>query len=417
MTSAVPSVPDPQLLAASYQAVRAFTMQLAAPLSAEDCMVQSMPDVSPTKWHLAHTSWFFEHFLLREFLSGYRVFDERFGYLFNSYYYQVGQMHRRPERGFLSRPALAEVMAYREHVDEHMQRLLSEADAEVRRRTVLGLNHEQQHQELILTDIKHVFSCNPLKPAYREREDTVAGSSPPLRFIEVPAGVQRIGHEGEGFAYDNESPVHEVMIQPAVIANRLVTNGEYREFIRDGGYRRPEFWLSQGWSTVQEQGWQRPLYWNEDLSAEFTLAGMREIRDDAPVCHVSYFEADAFARWADARLPREAEWEAWARGCELGGNFADSGALHPQPASGDGKLQVFGDAWEWTMSAYSAYPGYRPDDGALGEYNGKFMCGQYVLRGGSCATHSTHIRPTYRNFFYPADRWQFSGIRLARDAA
>src|SRR5690606_5547664 len=331
MTSAVPSVPDPQLLAASYQAVRAFTMQLAAPLSAEDCMVQSMPDVSPTKWHLAHTSWFFEHFLLHEFLPGYRVFDERFGYLFNSYYYQVGQMHRRPERGFLSRPALAEVMAYREHVDEHMQRLLSEADAEVRRRTVLGLNHEQQHQELILTDIKHVFSCNPLKPAYREREDTVAGSPPPLRFIEVPAGVQRIGHEGEGFAYDNESPVHEVMIQPAVIANRLVTNGEYREFIRDGGYRRPEFWLSQGWSTVQEQGWQRPLYWNEDLSAEFTLAGMREIRDDAPVCHVSYFEADAFARWADARLPREAEWEAWARGCELGGNFADSGALHPQP--------------------------------------------------------------------------------------
>lgn len=401
-----------------FDAVRKFTLELVQTLETEDFVVQSMPDVSPAKWHLAHTTWFFENFLLRERLAGYPVFHERFGFLFNSYYYQVGKMHRRAERGLLSRPTVAEVMAYRKHVDEHMHQLLQDADEDSALAALieLGINHEQQHQELLLTDIKHVFSCNPLLPAFRQLPAAAQVSAPTLHFVRGPDGVQRIGHAGDAFAYDNEGPAHEVLLQPYAIANRPVTNGEFRDFIADGGYRKPELWLSEGWATVQERQWDRPLYWDESLQFEFTLGGVREINPHAPVAHVSYFEADAYARWADLRLPLEAEWECWAADCAIKGNFVDTGRFHPSPADeGNGRLQVFGDVWEWTMSPYMAYPGFRASANAIGEYNGKFMCNQFVLRGGSCATHSSHIRHTYRNFFYPADRWQFSGIRLAKD--
>lgn len=412
-------------LAARYRAVRAFTIALTNSLEPEDFVVQSMPEASPVKWHLAHTSWFFEEFLLREMLPGYRVFHDRYGFLFNSYYYQVGKMHRRAERGLLTRPPLHEVIAYREYVDAHMLRLIPEfrENDEMAARLVLGLNHEQQHQELLLTDIKHLFSLNPLKPAFRDLElaGPAASPAPELRFIDGLSGVQPVGHQGTGFAYDNEGPAHAVLLHPHAIANRAVTNGEFRAFVEDGGYRRPALWLSDGWARVQEQQWERPLYWQDDLASEFTLGGVCEIDPHAPVSHVSYFEADAFARWAGARLSTEFEWESWSADCPVEGNFVDGHRLHPAPVDlsqamrSDGKLQVFGDVWEWTASPYAAYPGYTPSAGAIGEYNGKFMCNQFVLRGGSCATHSTHIRTTYRNFFYPGDRWQFSGIRLARD--
>lgn len=405
-------------LAERFTAVRQFTVELVSTLEAEDFVAQSMPEVSPAKWHLAHTSWFFENFILRESMPGYGIFHERYGYLFNSYYWKVGKMHRRAERGLLTRPTVREVMAYREHVDENMLQLLAKAgdDSALQGLVMLGLNHEQQHQELLLTDIKHVFSCNPLLPELRNLPVAATAAAPELRFIEGRDGVQVVGHHSGGFSYDNEGPPHEVLLHPHALANRLVTNSEFREFINDGGYRQPEWWMSDGWTIVQQQEWQRPLYWEESLQFEYTLGGPREMDPNAPVSHVSYFEADAYARWAGCRLPLEAEWETWAAECDLRGNFVDSGLLHPAPAvKTDGKLQVFGDVWEWTASAYSAYPGFRASPNALGEYNGKFMCNQFVLRGGSCATHSTHIRPTYRNFFYPGDRWQFSGIRLAKD--
>jgi|SRR5690348_6844965 len=405
-----------------YRRVREATQALCATLAPEDTVVQSMPDASPAKWHLAHTTWFFEQFLLAHFDPGYRRFHDGWDFLFNSYYQTVGPMHARPQRGLLTRPTLDEINAYRAHVDEAMVELLRRqgGDSELMARVTLGLNHEQQHQELLLTDIQHLFSLNPLQPAFRDVSPAPAAATMPLRFMTGRQDIAEIGYAGEGFAYDNETPRHRELLHPHAIANRCVTNAEFREFIDDGGYRNPALWLSEGWDTVQRERWLHPLYWDDALETTFTLGGRRAIEASAPVCHVSFFEADAFARWAGARLPTEAEWEVTAQGLSVEGNFADSGALRALPARTQGgpgqPLQMFGDVWEWTSSPYVGYPGYRPAAGALGEYNGKFMCGQWVLRGGSCATPAGHVRASYRNFFYPAARWQFSGIRLARDA-
>ncbi|HSQ68993.1 MAG TPA: ergothioneine biosynthesis protein EgtB [Steroidobacteraceae bacterium] len=404
-----------------YRTVRQTSLEIAAALEIEDQVVQSMPDVSPTKWHLGHTSWFFEEFLLGPRVPGYRPFDERFGYLFNSYYESVGPRHARPCRGLLTRPTLREVLRYRAHVDEHMTRLVEniETDSEVWPLVELGLNHEQQHQELMLTDLKHVLSCNPLEPAYRSdlEPSATAGAATPMGWIAFGEGLREIGTDGEAaFCFDNETPRHREWLEAFELADRLVTNAEYLEFIRAGGYRQPTLWLSDGWSVVQQQHWSHPLYWSDDLATEFTLAGRRSLDPAAPVCHLSYFEADAFARWAAARLPTEAEWETAAAGLPVEGNLMDRDALRPLPAAaGTGLRQMFGDVWEWTRSPYGPYPGFRPAAGAIGEYNGKFMCSQFVLRGGSCATPADHIRPGYRNFFYPHSRWQFTGLRLARD--
>ena len=402
-------------LACEYARVRSLTLDLCRTLAPEDTVVQSMPDVSPTKWHLAHVTWFFERFLLEHFDTDYRRFNEAYDYLFNSYYYSVGQMHARPQRGLLARPTLQEVRDYREHVDAAMAALLADRgdDAELEQRLVLGLNHEQQHQELLLTDIKHVFSCNPMQPAVNSAlpvpETAGAGD---YSYVRGVAGVQLVGHAGDGFCFDNETPRHEVLLQDHELGARLVTNGEFRDFIRAGGYRDSGLWLSDGWAAVNARGWSRPLYWGDDLDSEFTLGGVRELDAGAPVCHVSYYEADAFARWAGARLPTEFEWELAAREQEVAGNLMDAG--YWQPAAGGGH-QFFGDVWEWTSSPYGPYPGFTPLEGALGEYNGKFMCNQVTVRGGSCVTAADHMRPTYRSFFYPDARWQFLGIRLARD--
>jgi ergothioneine biosynthesis protein EgtB len=411
-------------LAERYAAVRAFTESLTAGLAPEDMVVQSMPDVSPTKWHLAHTSWFFEQFVLVQHVRGYEPFHPTYLYLFNSYYQQAGERHCRDQRGYISRPTVAEVMAYRRHVDEQMSRLLRETDpariATVEPLVTLGLHHEQQHQELLLTDIKHVFSVNPLRPVYRNDAARQAhGPARSLGWIAFEGGLREIGHAGGGFAYDNEGPRHRQFLEPFELADRLTTNGEYLEFMEDGGYRRPELWLSLGWAAVQENGWTEPFYWERRDGAWmiFTLGGMREVDPAEPVCHLSYFEADAFARWAGARLPTEAEWEVAAASVAVEGNFVDEDRFHPVAApAASGLRQMYGDVWEWTASAYTPYPGFRPAEGAVGEYNGKFMCNQLVLRGGSCATSRSHIRPTYRNFFPPEATWQFTGMRLARDA-
>ena len=411
-------------LAERYRSVRSLSAALCETLVPEDYVIQSMPDVSPTKWHLAHTSWFFETFVLGPAIPDYRPFHPDFSYLFNSYYNAVGERHCRPRRGLVSRPTVEETYRYREYVDRWMLDLLEDADSDRLRGLTpvitLGLNHEQQHQELMLTDIKHVFTMNPLRPVYRERLIPASHDVAPLRWVSFPEGIYWIGHEGGGFAFDNEGPRHREFLQPFALASRLVTNGEYLAFIEDGGYERPEFWLSAGWSTVQEQGWKAPFYWewHDGNWMMMTLSGMRSVEPSEPVCHVSYFEADAYAQWAGARLPTEAEWEVAATGIPMEGNFVEHGRYHPLPAppAEDGELtQMFGDVWEWTHSAYSPYPGYKPLPGALGEYNGKFMCNQYVLRGGSCATSSSHIRRTYRNFFPPDACWQFTGIRLASD--
>jgi len=408
-------------VATAYERVRRASVDLIGPLSPEDCVVQSMPDASPAKWHLAHTTWFFEQFVLQPAAPDYRVFDPRFGFLFNSYYEAVGPRHARPERGLLTRPALDEVLDYRALVDEQMARLLSgsHAPAAIEELVELGLNHEQQHQELLLTDIKHALSRNPLEPAYRAARGLQGDEAAvPGRWLRQRDGLVDIGAEPGGeFCFDNELPRHPVWLQPHSLASRAVTNGEYVEFIRAGGYEEPRHWLSEGWDTVQRQGWRHPLYWSPDLASEFTLEGRRELRPAEPVCHVSFYEADAYARWAGARLPTEAEWEAAATALPGHGNYADpSGNLHPRPArSSAGLVQMYGDVWEWTSSAYGPYPGYRPAAGALGEYNGKFMCSQMVLRGGSCATPAGHVRASYRNFFHPWSRWQFTGLRLARD--
>ncbi|HXP27282.1 MAG TPA: ergothioneine biosynthesis protein EgtB [Steroidobacteraceae bacterium] len=405
-----------------YREVRAATVALALPLSDADATVQSMPDASPAKWHLAHTTWFFESMVLTADSSNYKAFDERFNFLFNSYYESVGARQPRPLRGLLTRPTLAEVLAYRDYVDSAIAQLLQRSPAEGLLKVIeLGCHHEQQHQELLLTDILHLFAQNPLRPAYRESVPL------PVELIDrsqtyrgFPGGLVDIGHPGPSFAFDCEGPRHTVRIEPYRLSDRLVTNGEWAEFIADGGYRNPLLWLSDGWATVRSEAWSAPLYW-EARDGEFwsmTLRGAQPIDPDAPVTHVSYFEADAFATWASRRLPTEAEWEAAAQNLAVAGNFVNSGRLRPRPApQATGELrQMFGDVWEWTRSAFLPYPRFRPMEGALGEYNGKFMSGQFVLRGGSCVTPEDHVRATYRNFFAPNARWQFSGLRLAEDA-
>lgn len=407
-------------LACRYTRIREASLGICSPLEVEDYVVQSMPDASPAKWHLAHTSWFFEQFLLKPLLSGYPSFQEGFEYLFNSYYQAVGPMHQRPERGLLTRPTVKEVLAYRKHVNEHMLRLLdsrAEDDDQLVPLVTLGLNHEQQHQELLLTDIKHLLSRNPLLPAYRKPQPAKeVCASTAMNFHTFEGGVREIGATGKHFCFDNETPRHRTLVEPYALGDRLVTNAEYLEFVRDDGYRRAEFWLSDGWHTVNQEGWARPLYWTPSLDAEFTLRGLQALDATAPVCHLSYYEADAFARWAHARLPTETEWELAAESLPVRGNLLKSDVLRPMSAADQqGMKQMFGDVWEWTASPYVAYPGYRPLAGALGEYNGKFMCNQLVLRGGSCVTPADHVRATYRNFFYPQARWQFMGVRLARD--
>ncbi len=377
-----------------------------------------MPDCSPPKWHLAHTTWFFETFLLSGNNPSYRPFHQRYNFLFNSYYEAVGERWPRPARGLLSRPTVQEVFAYRRAIDERIREWLdplSESSLEsIRPVLELGLNHEQQHQELLLTDIKHAFSFNPLRPVFAASETAECSSDQRLHWLTFPAEVRQIGHNDASFAFDNESPAHSVYVQSFQISSHFVTNQEFLAFIEDGGYRRPEFWLSDGWETCRRLNWSAPLYWERDGGSwrQFTLGGMRSLSLDEPVCHVSYYEVEAFARWAGARLPTEAEWETAARCENVSGNFLGSGRFHPARSGG-----FFGNVWVWTASPYVAYPGYRPAAGALGEYNGKFMCNQMVLRGGSCATPADHIRATYRNFFSPDARWQFSGIRLARDIA
>jgi len=399
-----------------FMRIRRQTLALCAGLSGEDLQVQSMPEASPGKWHLAHTTWFFEQFVLG-CDPAYRSADPAWDYLFNSYYESVGPMHARPKRGLLTRPTLDDIRDYRARTDEAVGELLVRGvDQSLAARIELGLQHEQQHQELLLTDIKHAFWCNPLQPAYHHASSPNESRSAPMRFLPGRQGPIEIGHHGDGFAYDNETPRHTTWSSSHALANRLVTNDEYLAFIRDGGYRDAALWLSDGWARVQRDGWERPLYWQEDLTSEFTLAGTQALDPHAPVCHISYFEADAFARWAGARLPMEAEWEDAAACLPVHGNFQESLRLHPMAMpSGDGPLQMYGDVWEWTASPYISYPGFKPLPGALGEYNGKFMNGQWVLRGGSCATPRDHIRASYRNFFPPHARWQFAGIRLGQD--
>ena len=420
-----PTSEMPPGLRERYGKVRGLSESLCAPLAVEDMVIQSMPDVSPPKWHLAHTSWFFETFLLAPNLPAYRPFHPRFGYLFNSYYNQVGPFHARARRGLLARPSSDEVLAYRAHVDRHLIALLEALDAAGWARLTplleLGLNHEQQHQELLLMDVKHNFHANPLRPAYREDLPQAAGGvTEPLGFLPCAGGLVPIGHEGLGFAFDNETPRHGFFLQPYRLANRLVTCGEYRDFIAAGGYRTPELWLSDGWATVQTRGWTAPLYWEQgdDGWQMFTLGGLRALDPATPVSHLSFYEADAYARFAGRRLPTEFEWEAAARtlAASADGNFLDQNLLEPQPAApGPVLAQLFGDVWEWTASAYLPYPRYRPAAGAVGEYNGKFMSGQMVLRGGCCLTPADHLRATYRNFFPPDARWACAGLRLADD--
>lgn len=428
-----------------YREIRCFSTQLTETLTPEDCVIQSMPDVSPTRWHLAHTTWFFETFVLGAD-SDYRPFAPEFEYLFNSYYNTIGEQFPRPQRGLLSRPSLDEIKAYREEIDRRVDGWFADADAKLLRVVELGLQHEQQHQELMLTDVKHVFSCNPLDPVYRD-EAFEPCCAEPLRWLPFEEGLyeigaSEIGANDSGFSFDNESPRHRVWLNRFELSHRLVNCGEYLAFMDDGGYERPELWLSLGWHAVQSNGWTAPQYWRRERDGNdwtlFTLAGRQPLREHEPVTHLSYFEADAFARWSGARLPTEAEWETAAEGAPVSGGFADrllaaARAIHPMadlpagepsaPANNGDTLdsespsQLFGQVWQWTSSPYQAYPGYTPPAGALGEYNGKFMCNQYVLRGGSCATSLSHIRPTYRNFFPPDARWQFSGLRLARDVA
>lgn len=426
----------------SYRRVRAWTHALCEPLTTEDYVVSSMTDVSPTKWHLAHTSWFFETFVLAPHLAGYEPLDPRYAFLFNSYYVQAGERHCRAQRGLVTRPTVEQVFQYRAYVDEHMLRLIESLDSDsagtakgaspddLRALTTLGLNHEQQHQELMVTDIKHVLWMNPLRPVYRER--SAPGAAPGAAHVaaqreagawkEVGEGVYRIGCDGDGFSYDNEGPSHRVFLEPFRIATNLVSNADYREFMADGGYSRPELWLSAGWDAVRSEGWEAPLYWEhvDDGWSVFTLHGTEAVNGAEPVSHVSFYEADAYARWAGARLPTEAEWEVASSSGPVAGVFAESRLFHPHAAgereSAGDLRQCYGDVWQWTGSQYTPYPGYRPAAGAIGEYNGKWMADQWVLRGASTATPRSHARLTYRNFFHSPTRWQFSGIRLANDS-
>ncbi|HEX5463117.1 MAG TPA: ergothioneine biosynthesis protein EgtB [Burkholderiales bacterium] len=416
------SEPSREEWAERFAAVRGRTEALCKSLEVDDFQIQSTIDVSPPKWHLAHVTWFFETFLLGEFAHNYRPFHPRFKYLFNSYYQTVGKFHPRPERSVLSRPTIAEIFGYREHVNHGMTQLIrnlgEEPWAEFASCLELGLHHEQQHQELLLMDIKHNFAANPLRPAYHEAPATDHAASVPLDWIGYAGGVHEIGYEGDGFAFDNETPRHQVLLQDYQLASRPVTNGEFMEFVRSGGYSDSRYWLSDGWALIQQRGWQAPLYWERDNGgwSEMTLAGVRPLQPAEPVCHVSFYEADAYARWAGKRLPNEVELEVAAGAQPVDGNFVESGLMHPRPARDAEDRQWYGDVWEWTSSSYGPYPGFHALAGSLGEYNGKFMCNQMVLRGGCCVTPQSHMRASYRNFFYPADRWPFTGIRLAADA-
>jgi ergothioneine biosynthesis protein EgtB len=401
---------------------RRLSRELAAPLSAEDMTVQAMEDASPTKWHLAHVTWFFETFILSRHLPGYRHFDDTFNFCFNSYYESQGPRQPRPRRGVLTRPSSERVLSYRAYVDEGLTKLFAQDFApEVDRLIEIGINHEQQHQELLLTDILALFAASPLRPAYRARGPRPVEPEPDATgWVDFAGGIRIVGHDGNGFAWDNEAPQHDALVHPFRLADRLVTNAEWLEFIADGGYRTAALWLADGWATVNREGWDAPLYWEQRDGQwlSMSLEGLQPIERAAPVAHISYFEADAFARWANKRLPTEFEWEVAARSLPVTGNTLASKALRTLPAEAPrGALrQMFGDVWEWTQSAYLPYPGYRPPAGALGEYNGKFMVSQHVLRGGSCATPAGHTRATYRNFFYPHQRWQFTGLRLATEA-
>ena len=405
-----------------YRSVRQASRALGAPLSDADATVQSMPDASPAKWHLAHTTWFFETMILAPNLPGYRPFDPQFNFLFNSYYETIGERQPRPKRGMITRPTLERIYDYRAHVDAAMAALLErDVSPGIADLVELGCHHEQQHQELLLTDILHLFAQNPLRPAYKDPSPVAVapGDSASPRYRTFDGGIVDIGHDGEGFAFDSEGPRHRALVEPFALAEHLVTNGEWMQFIADGGYRNPLLWLSEGWAKVRADAWTAPLYWDERDGAYWTmtLRGAQPVDPLAPVTHVSYFEADAFATWAGRRLPSEFEWEHAAQGVPIEGNFADSGRLRPKPAASDtsGLRQLYGDVWEWTRSSFLPYPRFRAAAGAVGEYNGKFMCGQFVLRGGSCVTPAGHMRPTYRNFFPPDTRWQFSGLRLAGD--
>jgi ergothioneine biosynthesis protein EgtB len=418
--SGAPAAPRP--LGPRFEALRRLTEALARPLSDADATVQSMPDASPAKWHLAHTTWFFETFVLQAHVAGYRPFDERWTFLFNSYYEAVGDRIARDRRGMLTRPSLDDVLAYRAHVDGTVLRSMDGLAPEAHALVELGCNHEQQHQELLLTDILHLFSENPLlPPVWPGGSEQDARAALPLEWVQGERGIVEIGHGGDGFAFDAEAPRHPVFLAPHALANRLVSNAEWIDFIDDGGYAQPGLWLSDGWAWIRKNDVRAPLYWRQDAHAgwsRFGLDGLRPLAGSSPVCHVSYYEADAYARWAGARLPTEFEWESAARRADpCNGNFLDvAGPVHPRAAAGGpGVMQLFGDAWEWTASAFLPYPGFRTAPGAVGEYNGKFMSGQCVLRGGSCATPRGHVRASYRNFFYPHQRWQFMGVRLARD--
>ena len=409
-----------EALISEYQRVRRDTETLCSPLAVDDYQIQSMAQASPPKWHLAHVSWFFEAFVLPRFSPGYKAFNAQFDFLFNSYYDTHGEMHPRPRRGLLSRPTVDEVYRYRAEVDDSMRELVASVDdaqwQALAVSVILGLNHEEQHQELMLADIKHNFWVNPLKPAYRDDLQVPSGTSRPTRWLECAGGIHQIGHTGEGFAYDNETPRHEVLLRDHRLADRFVTNGEYRDFIEDGGYDDPALWLSDGWALIHREGWRHPLYWQtvDACWQQFTLAGLRELNLHEPVCHLSFYEADAYARWAGKRLPLESELEVLLAGQPLAGNFADSGLLHPAPAGNES--QWYGDLWAWTGSCYAAYPGFMPLAGSVGEYNGKFMSNQMVLKGGCCATPRGHTRAAYRNFFYADERRAFTGLRLAEDA-
>jgi ergothioneine biosynthesis protein EgtB len=415
----------PDVLASRLFETRNLSRELVEPLSPEDMTVQAMDDASPTKWHLAHVTWFFETFILTQHLPGYRTFDDAFNYCFNSYYESQGPRQPRPRRGVLTRPSSERVLAYRDHVDEALARLFAagvEPGSEVGKLVEVGINHEQQHQELMLTDILALFAASPLRPAYAARRAHVAHDEPDAPgWVEFSGGIHRLGHDGNGFAWDNEGPRHDALLYPFRLADRLVTNGEWLQFIADGGYRSASLWLSDGWAVVNRESWQAPLYWERGDGAwlAMSLQGLQPVDLAAPVAHVSYYEADAFARWTGRRLPTEFEWEVAAQGVSATGNSLATRALRPLPAptSSGGLRQMFGDVWEWTQSAYLPYPGYRPPQGALGEYNGKFMVGQQILRGSSCVTPGGHARATYRNFFYPHQRWQFTGLRLAWEIA
>ncbi len=410
----------PATVADRYREVRALSRRLVAPLSPEDACAQSMPDASPAKWHLAHTSWFFETVVLEALIPGYVSPFEGYRVLFNSYYQAVGPQFARPQRGLITRPGLAAILDYRDAIDHRLQQALAQdLPADIAALVELGLHHEQQHQELLLMDLKHLFACNPLGPAYLAATPPPLPAAPPLRRVAHAGGVVEVGTSTPGFAFDNERPRHRHFLAPFALASRAVTNGEFLAFIEDGGYRDPLLWLADGWATVQREGWAHPAYWRDPLgSGEFTLAGWQQLETGAPACHVSFYEADAYARWAGARLPTEFEWEHAASAVETRGHLLEETALRPRPAeaASTGLQQLFGDVWEWTSSAYTPYPGFKPMAGTVAEYNGKFMANQMVLRGGCCVTPPRHVRASYRNFFYPQQRWMFGGLRLAWDA-